>query len=419
MKTLYLDCFAGIAGDMFLAAMLDLGLDRKAFISAMERLVLFPGEQPHSHSGDHFHPCGDGCGHSGDHSLKISVTSGSRGGIAGLKVETGPLEGHPHRGLADIEAIIDASPLSPAVRERSRKAFRLLAEAEGKVHGISPEKVHFHEVGAVDSIADIIGAFVLLEMAGVDNVTSSPVNVGSGTVQCAHGILPVPAPATAELLAGLPVHSTGSPMERTTPTGALLVQCLASEFGPLPRGKLLASGIGLGNRESDIPNVLRVLLLETGKEAEQEGGEFRRDQGMVLETNIDDMNPQYYAPVMGMLFAAGALDVWMTPVIMKKGRPAVTLSCLCTPEREEALARLLLRETTTLGLRKYPVDRLKTDHEIVERETSWGLVRFKVAKLGGTVLRANPEFEDVRRLAGENGIPLPEMRERLLGEFLL
>lgn len=432
MKTLYLDCFAGIAGDMFLGALLDLGLDAKEFLHTMEHVVLFPEREggtgdTHSHDHghtrhhDHEHPHvreTDPHGHvHGDDILKISVRQDSKAGMAGIKVSVANLEDHPHRGLGDVLAIIGASPLSPKVKERASKAFRLLAEAEAKVHGTSPEEVHFHEVGAIDSIADIIGAFVLVEMAGVERVVCSPLNVGSGTVKCAHGVLPVPAPATLELLEGLPVYAEGSPMERVTPTGALLVKCLADEFGPLPAGRVLASGRGLGDRESDIPNLLRAVLVETPDNGEED--RFRRDRGVVLETNIDDMNPQYYGPVMQMLFAEGALDVWATPMIMKKGRPAVTLSCLCLPEKEEELAAILLRETTTLGLRKYPVDRLKTDHEIVERETSWGMVRFKVARLGGEVLRANPEFEDVRRLSREFGIPLPEMRERLLGDFLL
>jgi hypothetical protein len=205
-------------------------------------------------------------------------------------------------------------------------------------------------------------------------------------------------------------------MERVTPTGALLAKCLASSFGPLPSGRILGSGKGLGDRESDIPNLLRVVLMETG---EGEESIFERDRGVVLETNIDDMNPQYYSPVMTMLLAEGALDVWITPIVMKKGRPAVTLSCLCAPGKEGALTELLLRETTTLGVRMHSVDRMKTGYEIVERETTWGLVRFKVARLGGEFLRSNPEFEDVRRLSGEHDIPLPEMREKLMQEFLL
>ena len=419
MKTLYLDCFAGIAGDMLLGALLDLGLDREAFLRTMEGVVLFPEDHSsHDHDHDHHHDHGHDHSHAAQpEKLKISIRPGSTGGIAGTDVTVESREGHTHRGLADVLAIINASPLSPWVKEKSSEAFRLLAEAEGKVHGSSPEEVHFHEVGAIDSIADIIGAFVLVEMAGIDTVVCSPLNVGHGTIRCAHGLLPIPAPATAELLEGMPVYAEGGPLERVTPTGALLVRCLAGSFGPLPAGRVIASGKGLGDRDSDIPNLLRVLLLETPEG--EEGDLFQRDRGTVLETNIDDMNPQYYGPVMQMLFAEGALDVWVTPILMKKGRPAVTLHCLCLPEREEVLAALLLRETTTLGLRKYPVDRLKTDHEIVERETTWGMVRYKVARLGQEVLRANPEFEDVLRLSRENGLPLPEMRELLMGEFLL
>ena len=208
-------------------------------------------------------------------------------------------------------------------------------------------------------------------------------------------------------------------MERVTPTGALLVRCLASSFGPLPAGKVLGSGKGAGDRDGDIPNVLRVLLLETEATNTDGAGNIARDSGIVIETNIDDMNPQYYAPVMNRLLAEGALDVWAAPIVMKKGRPAITLGCLCRPGAERSLAETLLRETTTLGVRMYAVDRLKADAEIVERETSWGIVRFKVARLGEEVLRSNPEFEDVRRLSEEHGITLPELRERLMNEFLL
>ena len=416
MKTLYLDCFAGIAGDMFLGAMLDLGLDRDAFLKIMKGIVLFPeGAGHHHHGHDHDHHHGHRPTPKGDETLEISISAGSKGGISGTKVTVRNFEDHPHRGLSDVLAIVEASPLSEWVKEQSGAAFRLLAEAEASVHGTTPEEVHFHEVGAIDSIADIIGAFVLVEMAGVEKVISSPLNVGSGTVRCAHGLLPVPAPATLSLLEGMPVYSEGSPMERVTPTGALLIKCLASGFGPLPAGKVLASGRGLGDRDGDIPNLVRAVLI--GTETTGKEDLFKRDRGVVLETNIDDMNPQYYAPVMERLLAEGALDAWVSPIIMKKGRPAVTLSCLCLPEKEEALAEIILRETTTLGLRKYEVDRLKTDHEIVRQETAWGPVRFKVARLGGKALRANPEFEDVRRLSEKHSIPMPQMREQLLAGF--
>ncbi|MFA7622003.1 MAG: nickel pincer cofactor biosynthesis protein LarC [Aminobacteriaceae bacterium] len=403
MRTLYLDCFAGIAGDMFLGAMLDLGLDEAEFLRTMRGLVLFPeGHSHHQGEGPKEHP-------------EITITRTSRGGVAAAKVNVESFEDHPHRGLADILAIIDASPLSPEVKGRSAEAFRLLAEAEGKVHGMPPEEVHFHEVGAIDSIVDIIGAFVLLEMAGVDRVVSSPLNVGHGTIKCAHGILPVPAPATAELLEGLPIRVEGGPMERVTPTGALLVRMLAGSFGPMPDGKLLASGKGAGDRESDIPNVLRIMLLETEDGSSTDC--FLRDEGVIVETNIDDMNPQYYSPVMERLMAEGALDVWVTPILMKKGRPAVTLGCLCTCGTEERFARLIIRETTTLGVRMHTVRRLKAGAEVVERETGWGKVRYKRALTGDRTVRANPEYEDVRRLSLEHDIPLSEMREKLIAEY--
>lgn len=243
MKTLYLDCFAGIAGDMFLGAMLDLGLDKDAFLRTMESIVLFP-EHEHAHRDEHHQEHEPHHSLSPEHDratdrLRITISQTIRGGMAGKKVCIESLEEHPHRGLSDVLAIIEASPLSRTVKERSSAAFRLLAEAEAKVHGTTPDQVHFHEVGAIDSIADIIGAFVLVEMAEVDSIVSSPLNVGHGTIKCAHGILPVPAPATVELLTGLPIYVEGGPMERVTPTGALLVRCLASSFGPLPPEKYL------------------------------------------------------------------------------------------------------------------------------------------------------------------------------------
>ena len=249
MKTLYLDCFAGIAGDMLIGALLGLLPDPERFRAEMRRLTLLPED-----------------------SYELVIERGMKNGIAGTNFDVRTHEHHPHRGLHEIEEIVGGSALSDRVRRESLRAFALLAEAEAQVHGTTPDKIHFHEVGAIDSIVDIVGAFVLMELLDWPRVLCSPLNVGSGTVTCAHGVLPVPAPATALLLRGLPIFSRGAPMERTTPTGALLARTLASAFCSIPAGSVIASSFGLGNRDSeDMPNVLRVLLMEAGQEDEEIG----------------------------------------------------------------------------------------------------------------------------------------------------
>lgn len=411
MKTLYLDCFSGISGNMFLAALLDLGLDRKEFLEKMETLRIPSG---HHHHGEVHHDSGAG--------YEIHIKDTVRNGFSGIDLTVTSTEDHPHRGLMDVWDVIDKSGLSHNVKQKSKDAFKLLAEAEGKVHGLPPEKVHFHEVGAVDSIVDIVGAFVLMEMLEPDSVICSPLNVGSGTIRCAHGVLPVPAPATENLLIGIPVYSAGSPIERVTPTGALLVKMLASHFGTMPAGKVMGSGRGLGSRESDIPNFLRVTLLEETKEGNNAPSAskeepFIRDVGILLETNIDDMNPQYYEPVMERLFSIGAMDVWLETIIMKKGRPAIRLCCLVSLSQEEQAAEIILKGTTTLGLRRSEVDRIRLRHHITPMETTFGLVRIKEAWWGNERLRANPEYEDLKRISKETGIPLNSLREEVLRQI--
>ncbi|WP_024821402.1 nickel pincer cofactor biosynthesis protein LarC [Aminobacterium mobile] len=412
MKILYLDCFSGISGDMFLGALLDLGLDRDEFLRKMSTLHI-----PHGHYHDHGH---ENVHHQGE-GYNILVSDVVRKGFSGISVKIESSEDHPHRGLMDIWEIIDKSSLSQEVKDKSKKAFLLLATAEGKVHGLPPEKVHFHEVGAVDSIMDIVGACVLIEMLSPDKIVCSPLNVGSGTVECAHGILPVPAPATEQLLAGIPIYSAGGPMERVTPTGALLVKMFAHEFGNIPEGIILRSGRGLGERESDLPNFLRAILLERENEGKSSTATkeepFLRDEGIVLETNIDDMNPQYYEPVMERLFSAGAMDVWLDPIIMKKGRPAIRLCCLVSENMEEKAAEIILKGTTTLGLRRYKVDRIKLHHHITPIETTFGLVRIKEAWWGKERLRVNPEYDDLKRISRETGIPLNKLREEILRQI--
>jgi uncharacterized protein (TIGR00299 family) protein len=287
-------------------------------------------------------------------------------------------------------------------------AFAVLAEAEAKVHGTTVDKIHFHEVGAVDSIVDIAGTFILMGLLKWPRVISSKINVGSGTVKCAHGILPVPAPAALELLNGLPVFSAGEEMERTTPTGALLIRLLASAFSAMPHGKVVFAGYGTGKNESrDIPNVLRATLMESGEI------ESDYDFCVLIETNIDDMTPQDYLPAMDKLFERGALDVWMEPIYMKKNRPAQKFCCLTPPEKKDAAAEIILRHTTTQGVRYHTVSRNKLFWSIDEMNTPLGLVRMKSSRLGDKVLRVSPEHDDLKRIAAEHDMPLSEVRAEM------
>ncbi len=316
--------------------------------------------------------------------------------------------------MNEIRMIVENASFSEKVKEQSLKAFQLLASAEGAVHGIGPEEVHFHEVGAVDSVVDIVGAFVLLEMLGVERVCASLVNVGSGTVNCAHGILPVPAPATARLLEGIPIFSRGEPMERTTPTGALLLRVLADSFGPVPDGKILASGYGFGDRESDLPNMLRVLLID---EAEKNERPYSEGKVTVLETNIDDMNPQDYQNLEERLFNAGALDVFFTPIMMKKMRPAVRLTCVAPLEKREALGEIILRYSSSIGVRWSESNRMTLSRKIQSFESSYGSIAMKFSCWGSEVLHITPEYEDLRCISQKSGIALNELRSKILGEF--
>jgi uncharacterized protein (TIGR00299 family) protein len=352
------------------------------------------------------------------------VKEEKRGGFAGVRIGVTE-EGHgsharvhevsPHRRLSDIEEICAKSGIPERARARALDAFRLLAGAEAEAHGTTPDEIHFHEVGAVDSIVDIMGSMLIMDWLGWPETLCSPVNVGSGTVTCAHGILPVPAPATAILLRGLPVFSAGAPMERTTPTGALLLRVLVGEngFRPLPEGRIICASMGLGGRDTpEMPNALGALLVEP---AAASGGRFARENIMLLEANIDDMNPQDFAPASERLFSAGALDVWCENIMMKKGRPAVKFCCLARQGEEERLAEVIARETTTIGVRIIGARRMALERSVSARATPFGNVRFKIVRLGGETLRSVPEYDDIRRIADERGLPMLSVRNALPG----
>jgi len=392
-RIIFLDAGAGISGDMFLGAAADIASRLDPSFDLGRLLSGIAMED-----------------------WELSVTKGVRAGITGLKVDIHEHahhdHHHPHRGLKDILEILSNSDISPAVRERAASAFTLLAEAEGKIHGIGPDEVHFHEVGAVDSIVDITGAMLVMEHLGWPEVISSPVNVGSGTVKCAHGILPVPAPATAELLKGLRIYSAGEPMERTTPTGALLARTLVGEggFRPLPEGAIICSGFGLGGRDTpELPNVLRAILFEPAAKSSA----FIAENPSLLEANIDDMNTQDFALAMERLLEAGALDAWCENILMKKGRPAVKLCCLARSGEEERCAEIMMRETTTIGVRIIGTRRLSLERRVERRATPLGEVAFKSVYLGGREIRSVPEYEDVLGIARGKKMTIRGVREAI------
>ena len=388
---LYFDCFAGIAGDMVLGALVDAGLPLDKLEAALGSLSL-PGSMiwagPVLRSGV------------GATKFRVHEARDER-----VAHHHAGAEGHPHRTLAEITGLIEGSALSREGKARSVKLFRRLAEAEAEVHRVSIDEVLLHEVGSLDSIIDIVGAVFAIEWFNPDVIVSSPLNVGSGTVKTAHGVFPVPAPATAKLLAGVPIYSSGVESELVTPTGALLITEFASRFGPIPAMRIDRVGYGAGDRElPGAPNVLRVLVGRAGEVAEP------AERVLVLECEIDDMNPQIFGVVMEQLYAAGALEVYYTPVQMKKNRPGTLLTVIGAPGQREPLSSIVFRETTTIGLRYQEMDRECLERESQQLDTPLGLVRFKVARRQGEVVNAAPEFDDCARLAAERGLSIKEVQ---------
>jgi uncharacterized protein (TIGR00299 family) protein len=377
---LVLEPIGGIAGDMFLAAALDLGVDRGALEGALRTLRL-PG-------------------------WRLEVTRASDGGIAGTHVDV-VVEGEQphHRGLREILALVDASGLSPRARAAARAVFERIGRAEAKVHGVAVEDVHFHEVGAVDSIVDVCAAAVALDLLGWPRVVSSPPELGRGLMRSAHGPMPVPPPAVLELLLGKPVRPGGPPGEAVTPTGAALLAELA-ELGPLPAFVAGRIGYGVGSvRWADRPNVLRMTL---GDETSLPGGEGESAL-WVLETNLDDCTGQLVARAIEAALEAGALDAWAAPITMKKGRPGLLLAALVEEPAREAVTRVLFEETTTLGIRRHAVARDVLERALESVETPYGTVRVKVARSAGREVGAHPEYDDCAARARERGVPVKEV----------
>ncbi len=383
MKFLYLDCFAGVSGDMFLSALIDLGIPLEQLQTSLAGLGLQ------------------------DYRLTAEKTCKNR--ISGTKItvhlfQTDP----PHRHLPDILQIINDSSLPAPIKEKSSAVFKNLAAAEAKVHHLSVDRVSFHEVGAVDAIIDIVGTVTALDILKVEQVFCSPLPLGSGLVECAHGILPLPAPATLELLQGVPLIACNIRGETVTPTGAALVKTLASGFGPFPSMQVQAIGYGAGAADRNIPNLVRAVLAEAlpnGSETSG-SGEFAEDMINQVEANVDDMNPEFYDYIVPLLFSAGALDVFLTPVIMKKGRPAQVVTCLVPDHKTGEVITVLLTETTTLGVRSSPCHRFKLVRETTLTETPYGLVKVKLGRHPGSgrILNIAPEWEDCKLLAAKNKI---------------
>jgi uncharacterized protein (TIGR00299 family) protein len=379
MKLGYLDCSSGISGDMFLGACLDSGLDAEVLLGELTKLKL------------------------GSYEFKPERVL--RSGLAGIHVEVIVSGEQAHRHLSSIEGMIESSALSATIKERSRKIFRRLGEVEARLHQQPIERVHFHEVGAVDAIVDIVGACVAVALLGIEELVASPVNLGSGRVTAAHGSLPVPAPATAELLRGVPVYSSGVESELTTPTGAAIVSTLACSFGPLPAMTVDKIGHGAGSR--DLPGHPNLLRLFIGNRDSKPGAKSTSsDEVVILETSIDDMSPELYGYLVERALDAGALDITCAPVQMKKNRPGLDIRVLAKPDRAETLADLIFAETTTLGLRVSTAQRRVLERESVTVDTEYGPVRVKVARRRGKIVNAAPEYEDCRRVALERGVPL-------------
>ena len=422
MKILYFDCFNGAAGDMLLGAFLDSGLPLDELRSALGSLglddyelaaerVLRAGVAATKFRLIERRPAAAGRGapaaaHGHErHGHEPHVHGGHGHGPHGHDPHHHHENGrHAHRSLHEIRHLIDHSALSPAGRERANTLFARLAEAEAEIHGMPVEQVHLHEVGALDSIIDIVGVVFAFEWARADRVVVSPLNVGGGTVRSAHGVFPVPAPATVRLLGDAPVYSSGPRAELLTPTGALLLTGYAGEYGPLPPMRVRHVGYGAGDRDfAETPNVVRLIVGEADQSSPTE-------RLVVLECEIDDMNPQIFGVLMDRLYAAGALEVFYQPVQMKKNRPGTLVTVLASPDRRDELTGVVFRETTTIGIRHHEVLRERLEREVVLLETAFGPIRFKVARRGGAVVNASPEFDDCARAADERGAPVKDVQ---------
>ncbi len=460
----YFDMFSGISGNMVLGVLLDLGLDLDDLLRELDKLglsseykiitkkVVKEGitgtyvnvelledvhthkEDDHRHKDDHNQKYKNGCQHQqGEHICKHDHNHAehcheNREEQSHKDTDMTcdnhhsnhkhtEFHGHQHqhgRNLTDINQIIDKSSLSANVKEKSKKIFLNLAKAEAKIHGTDIDKIHFHEVGAVDAIVDIVGSVIGMELLGIERVFSSRINTGTGFVKCQHGKMPLPAPATMELLAGVPIYSTGIKSELVTPTGAAIITTLAESFASRPDMEIKATGYGAGSRDLEIPNLLRVNIgrINPNNLFEQDNvkKKYNEDSLTILETNIDDMNPEYYQYIIEKLLANGALDVYLTPIQMKKNRPAIKLNVLIDSKTVEVLEKsldIIFKESSSLGIRIYEnVTRVSLDRKVEKVQTPWGEVRIKKAYLDGKLINSTPEYEDCKQIADKRKLPL-------------
>jgi len=436
MRIAYLDCFSGISGDMFLGALVDAGVPAKLLeetvaalnigarleISRVDRSgilatkvdVWVNGEKDaprEAHAGQHHHEH-DHAGHSHEKPVELREHN--------FVLAEGDARGNDPRahgrGLKEIREIIAKAEIGSSAKKTATAIFEALGAAEAKIHNVEIGKVHFHEVGGVDAMVDIISAAVGIEALEVDEIVCSPLNVGGGTVQCAHGTFPVPAPATVELLKDAPVFSSGIQAELVTPTGAAIVKMLAARFGPFPAMKVEKAGYGAGTR--DFHGHANVLRLTIGEAQPETAAKIGQETITVLEANLDDLNPQVFGYVMDRLLEDGALDVFSVPVQMKKNRPGLVLTVLCKPEDAAKLAQIIFAETTTLGVRRREERRQALSRKWTSVSTRWGDVRMKIASMNGTIANYAPEYEDCRRIAAEHRVPLKSVMQEAMQEYL-
>lgn len=378
MRIAYFDCFSGISGDMILGALVDMGLDIDYLRKEFKKLSI---------SG-----------------YDVMAKKVEKNHIYGTKVDIIVKDKQTHRNLRDINKIIDDSTLDGKVKELSKKIFLRLAKAESKVHNVDINKIHFHEVGAIDSILDVVGASIGLKKLNIKKVYSSYLPLGTGFVKCSHGLIPIPAPATAQLIRGIPAYSTNVNGELVTPTGAAIITTLTNNFGKMPLMSIDKVSYGAGKSNFEQPNLLRVF---TGKLINE--SDYAGDVTNVIETNIDDMNPEYYEYITQKLFKCGALDVFFTNIWMKKNRPSVKLSVICPLEKTDRLIDIIFNETTTFGVRVYKTKRRKLSVQRKKVKTKYGEINIKIGKLNNKIKTISPEYEDCKRIAEKNDMPLKDV----------
>ncbi|WBW98436.1 nickel pincer cofactor biosynthesis protein LarC [Oceanirhabdus sp. W0125-5] len=386
MKILYYDCFSGVSGDMNLGALIDIGVPKEMLLSEIKKLNI------------------DG--------INIEFSKKGKHGIYGTKVDVKYEEGHVHRNINDIREILDKSELSENIKKRAMDMFILIGEAEGKVHNKSLDKIHFHEVGAIDSIVDVVGAAICLEYLDVDEIWCSTVQLGGGFVKCAHGIIPVPAPAVCEILKDVPVKSGLVEFETTTPTGAAIIKGNVDKYTDTPQYKILKTGYGVGTRDMDIPNVLRVHIGEVSEGENKD--DFIMNRELMIECNIDDMKAERFDFIMEEIFEIGAKDVFIENIIMKKSRPGVKLGVLCNENISDDVIKFIFKNTTSLGIRKYLVDKVMMRREVQELMTPWGHIKVKSALIGDEVVKFKGEYEDIKKIVKENGISFNQVEEYIV-----